>query len=418
MKKQHLATEIANLINPPLQSKYNQLQLQFLENIYASSRNPLGKTRPPTIPYEAIKKGFGIPTEKGDSAGVLMYPVCCRVLQTMYNDEFQYRNQRNTYQVPPAGVQIAKVDNTGNNIKDLLNETERIEPTIITPVKNLPKTHMKDKQHEPFGFNHCQDGHFYSTESNSMESCLGTGNLLIALWNLVKKKKICHRKNFISFFRSYLQNFSKNFTVSDLQKMFENFDVSISKHTLKQVLNNFDVLNNSEDINYDKFLKALKWELLFNEIANTKSSKCLCNNANKKIPSDDSMENFKTVASVIGDHKNIAPLKAAGLPTYRNDLRKPKLKSLADVNEYGDVRNISTVVQPNVFEKYGIYEDDLGTLKSKEEIRLILLKSGICFNEETFNRVWENVNIKGKASIGDFWNALKHLCLTENSLFF
>ncbi|GIX73440.1 hypothetical protein CEXT_89451 [Caerostris extrusa] len=43
MKKQHLATEIASLINPPLQSKYNQLQLQFLENIYASSRNPLGK---------------------------------------------------------------------------------------------------------------------------------------------------------------------------------------------------------------------------------------------------------------------------------------------------------------------------------------------------------------------------------------
>ncbi|GIX73438.1 uncharacterized protein CEXT_89441 [Caerostris extrusa] len=236
--------------------------------------------------------------------------------------------------------------------------------------------------------------------------------------------------------RSYLQNFSKNFTVNDLQKMFENFDVSISKHTLKQVLNNFDVLNNSEDINYDNFLKALKWELLFNEISNTKSSKCLCNNANIKCPSGDTMENFKTVASVIGDHKIMksmflslerkflklistkAPLKAAGLPTYRNDLRKPKLKSLADVNEYGDVRNISSVVQPNVFEKYGIYEDDLGTLKSKDEIRLILLRSGICFNEETFNRVWENVNLKGKANIGDFWNALKHLCLTENSLFF
>ncbi|GFY62855.1 uncharacterized protein TNIN_278861 [Trichonephila inaurata madagascariensis] len=422
MKKQHFTTEVSSLVNPQLPTKYEQLQQESLEKIYASTkRYPLGRTHAPNIPWKAMNKRFGISTEMGDSADILMHPLKGREFCSMYTYDFHPPIRSNHIEISSAPVKSG-IDYSGGRVKELLNETGNVESTVIIPLSNLQKRNIKkemgDKYEPYFHFIIPKNDACCLTTYNLSKASTDANNLLIALWNLVKNKKTCYRKNFTSFLKSYLQNFSKTFTLSDLQKMFENFDVCISKHTLKQVLCTFGVLDNEEDINYDKFLKALKWEHLeFIEACNKKASKGLNDRNISKQLWDNSVGLFKTSASVIGDHKSIVPSRIAGIPSLRNDIRKPKLKSVEDFNEYGDIKNAASVIQPSTFEKYGIYEEDLGALRSKEEIITILFKSGISFNNETFDMVWDTINEQGKASIGEIWNALKHLCLSKNNLF-
>ncbi|GFY62856.1 uncharacterized protein TNIN_278862 [Trichonephila inaurata madagascariensis] len=386
MKKQHFTTEVSSLVNPQLPTKYEQLQQESLEKIYASTkRYPLGRTHAPNIPWKAMNKRFGISTEMGDSADILMHPLKGREFCSMYTYDFHPPIRSNHIEISSAPVKSG-IDYSGGRVKELLNETGNVESTVIIPLSNLQKRNIKKEMGDKY------EPYFHFIIPKNDACCLTTYNLS--------------------------KNFSKTFTLSDLQKMFENFDVCISKHTLKQVLCTFGVLDNEEDINYDKFLKALKWEHLeFIEACNKKASKGLNDRNISKQLWDNSVGLFKTSASVIGDHKSIVPSRIAGIPSLRNDIRKPKLKSVEDFNEYGDIKNAASVIQPSTFEKYGIYEEDLGALRSKEEIITILFKSGISFNNETFDMVWDTINEQGKASIGEIWNALKHLCLSKNNLF-
>ncbi|GFS81815.1 uncharacterized protein NPIL_200051 [Nephila pilipes] len=421
MKKQHFITEVSSLVNPPLLTKYKQLQQESMEKIYASKRFPLGRTHSPNIPWKAMSERFGMPTEKGDSAYTLMHPLNCNNFHSMYTYDFPPLVESSYTEIPSAGIKSEVIDNSGSQIKKLLNETGNVEPTVIIPLSRLQtqniKKEVRDKHETHLHMIIPKNNMCCLTTCNPSKTNADATNLLIALWNLVKNKKTCYRKNFTSFLKSYLQNFSKTFAVSDLQKMFENFDVCISKHTLKQVLNTFGVIDNEENINYDKFLKALKWESMYLNAYSKKSSKYLDDKNKVNHFCDISAESFKTTASVIGDHKFTVFSKVAGIPSLRNDIRKPNLKSVVDFNEYGDVKNAASVIQPNIFEKYGIYEKDLGVLKSQEEIKTMLFKSGIYLNNGTFDMIWDSVNEQGKANIGEIWNVLKHLCLSKNNLF-
>ncbi|CAL1274904.1 unnamed protein product [Larinioides sclopetarius] len=312
------------------------------------------------------------------------------------------------------------MDVSGTGMKKVFEETGNGEPTKIVPLTTLQKKDIKNKvlAKKELGCDlfltendHCV------TSSDQAENYLHSGNLLLALWNLVKNKKSCYRKHFYSYLKSYLQNFSKTFSLNDLQKMFENFDVPVSKHSLKQVLCAFGLLDNSEDINYDKFLKALKWESILNETSKAQNSRNFCTTKNVIPPYDITTEQLKTSSSYVGDHKPSVPSKTAGLPSCRRDIQKPMLRSVVDYNDYGDTKSLASTVQPSVFEKYGVYEDDLGTLRPKEEIKSIFIQSGISFNNDVFNVIWEKVNKKEKASIGEIWSALKYRCLSQNSLF-
>ncbi|GBL99828.1 hypothetical protein AVEN_162836-1 [Araneus ventricosus] len=420
MRKQYFTTQVASLVNPPLLSKYETLQQEMFEKICASKKTPLGRTPHPTVPPKTIKQGFGIITEKGDSAGVLLYPFSCRIFHSVYDDSFKPPNQTSYSDVPAAGVKMEGIDESGTRMKKVFEEIGNVEPTIIAPLTTLQKKNTKNKvlAEKELGcdLSHNENDHCIKS-SDQAETCLYSDNLLLALWSLVKNKKSCYRKHFYSYLKSYLQNFSKTFTLNDLQKMFENFDVPVSKHSLKQVLCTFGLVDNSEDINYDKFLKTLKWESVLNETSKAQNSTNLCKSKNAIPPHDITMEQLKTSSSRVGDHKPSVPLKTAGLPSCRSDIQKPKLRSVVDWNEYGDTKSLASIVQPSVFEKYGVYEDDLGTLMPKEEIISILIQSGISFNNKVFNVIWEKVNKRGKASIGEIWSALKYLCLTQNSLF-
>lgn len=43
----------------------------------------------------------------------------------------------------------------------------------------------------------------------------------------------------------------------------------------------------------------------------------------------------------------------------------PKLKGISEFNEYGDA---ASMINPNAFTKYGIFQEDLNALYTKEEV--------------------------------------------------
>lgn len=62
------------------------------------------------------------------------------------------------------------------------------------------------------------------------------------------------------------------------------------------------------------------------------------------------------------------PLKPAGNSTIRNNSRRPKPIKATDSTEYGNMTSSSCIIQPSLFEHYGVYEDGLGILRPKEEV--------------------------------------------------
>lgn len=53
------------------------------------------------------------------------------------------------------------------------------------------------------------------------------------------------------------------------------------------------------------------------------------------------------------------------MPSYRTDVDRSKWKGISEFKEYG---NASSMIQPNAFTKYGIFEEDLNELFTKEEV--------------------------------------------------
>ncbi|XP_055937796.1 uncharacterized protein LOC129967137 isoform X1 [Argiope bruennichi] len=209
MRKQHFTTQVACLVNPPVLSKCEKLQQEMFEKIYASNKAFLGRTPPPTVPPKAIKEGFGIKTEKGDSAGVLMYPLNCRIFHSVYNDSFKAPKQINYTDVPPAGLKMEGIDENGGQMKKVFEEIGNVEPTVIAPLTTLQKKNIKNKMLSVKGLNRdltdTENHLHYLTIQDQAKTSLHSENLLLALWNLVKNKKSCYRKHFNSYLKSYLQ---------------------------------------------------------------------------------------------------------------------------------------------------------------------------------------------------------------------
>lgn len=58
-----------------------------------------------------------------------------------------------------------------------------------------------------------------------------------------------------------------------------------------------------------------------------------------------------------------------GVPTIRNDITKRTLKSVGDINNYGDEPNAIQLLSPEKFSSMGLTTDDFLELRPKNEIR-------------------------------------------------
>jgi len=73
-----------------------------------------------------------------------------------------------------------------------------------------------------------------------------------------------------------------------------------------------------------------------------------------------------------------------GVPTIRNDVKKPSLRSVADSNNYGDEPPAIGVLFPQRFSEMGIDKADFDTPRTKEEIRQLFSNIGYNYKAGKF----------------------------------
>jgi len=79
--------------------------------------------------------------------------------------------------------------------------------------------------------------------------------------------------------------------------------------------------------------------------------------------------------------------RAYGVPSIRNDLPAPHMKSVADSNNYGDEVAAKGLLYPSVFAFDGVTEDDFLQVRPKEEVREVFRRVGAEFTDEQFEEL-------------------------------
>eukprot|EP01017_Pseudomicrothorax_dubius_P051579 TRINITY_DN9962_c0_g1_i10.p1 TRINITY_DN9962_c0_g1~~TRINITY_DN9962_c0_g1_i10.p1 ORF type:complete len:417 (-),score=103.13 TRINITY_DN9962_c0_g1_i10:52-1302(-) len=77
-----------------------------------------------------------------------------------------------------------------------------------------------------------------------------------------------------------------------------------------------------------------------------------------------------------------------GVPSLRTDIPKPKAKSVADPNNYGDEASAVQLLFPQKFAELGISPEDFKKLRPKEEIRDIFSSIGILYKPGKFEGIF------------------------------
>ena len=77
-----------------------------------------------------------------------------------------------------------------------------------------------------------------------------------------------------------------------------------------------------------------------------------------------------------------------GCPTVRDDIPKPKTRSVADNQNYGTDASCHALLYPSRFNSVGVDDSDFAKRRSAFEIRDIFHKIGKDFDDRTFAALW------------------------------
>ncbi|GLC45943.1 hypothetical protein PLESTF_000715000 [Pleodorina starrii] len=77
-----------------------------------------------------------------------------------------------------------------------------------------------------------------------------------------------------------------------------------------------------------------------------------------------------------------------GVATIRTDLRLPRLRSVADPQNYGNESDAGQVLRPPLAADLGISDEQFVALRPKEEIRQLVREAGLTLGDEEFDAAW------------------------------
>mmetsp|Transcript_31977 Transcript_31977/g.70018 ORF Transcript_31977/g.70018 Transcript_31977/m.70018 type:complete len:448 (-) Transcript_31977:159-1502(-) len=77
-----------------------------------------------------------------------------------------------------------------------------------------------------------------------------------------------------------------------------------------------------------------------------------------------------------------------GCPSIRHDIPKPRFRSVADTQNYGNEVGASALLNPQRFELAGIPDSDFLKRRPQGEVRDILSCAGYSFDDEQFQDIW------------------------------
>lgn len=88
-------------------------------------------------------------------------------------------------------------------------------------------------------------------------------------------------------------------------------------------------------------------------------------------------------------YRNFETARAFGVPTVRDDIRKPKNRRVTDFQNYGDEPKAEGVMYPSKYQAHCVHAEDFATGYTKEFMWDLQKDAGIGLNEEEFETVWD-----------------------------
>ncbi|GIL88535.1 hypothetical protein Vretimale_15344 [Volvox reticuliferus] len=80
--------------------------------------------------------------------------------------------------------------------------------------------------------------------------------------------------------------------------------------------------------------------------------------------------------------------RSFGIPTIRTDLRLPRLRSVADPQNYGNESDAGQVLRPPLAADLGISDEQFVALRPKEDIRQLVREAGLTLTDDEFDAAW------------------------------
>ncbi|XP_063265193.1 EF-hand domain-containing family member B isoform X2 [Prinia subflava] len=452
---------VASLISPVAKSEFQEKMQDMKEAIYSSNREaPLGRSHDQSskLPegLDIINTRFGIKVFKDLTAGEVVNP-----LKTFEEVDKEAREGHDLYVLSHEDYYVGEPVNRkynshfdksfvygmetphyedGRNTAKTLNWV--LDLDSIAETMNVPPDHTFGLVIPPGEY----DVHDLLHIRVPCEFLRGKDRervVLIAVRQSLKKAKY---ENFDVLLEA-LKHFDKNgdgiIHKDNLRRIFFQLNVNLDDELLDSL---FDCCDLDKDglINYRDFANFLNWKdkigvKEFEEKIIRKGKKldaCLPKDTKKEdepLPKQEDLElkepgsaekmpkpltrstdrvytNYQTTSSqynavVGGIPASCYPL--CGVPTIRSDIPAPRIRRLADTNNYGDQGSSFAVLFPSVFSQKGVYEKDLLKKRPKAEIKQILHNMGMNVADERFEEIWKQVCTK---------HEIKELCDCEESM--
>jgi len=91
----------------------------------------------------------------------------------------------------------------------------------------------------------------------------------------------------------------------------------------------------------------------------------------------------------VGRRNQTVETRAFGCPSIRNDIPRPRVRSVADCQNYGNEVGASALLNPQRFELVGIPDSDFLLRRPRDELRDILSCAGYTFDDDLFGTLWQ-----------------------------
>lgn len=434
---------VRDLINPPLVSNFAQHIQAMKEDIYASSKvAPLGRSHAPVLPSCVLSRSwtFGRATEFIDSVGDLMYPCLLCGTPGPLGDSpdnrpgaCYSRTKEFLETSKPAGIKI-KCDPSGSGVKTSMTWHGDGNFLNLVPVpvdefrekhqyciaKALTPENMEGKLSSSYQF-----GKKIDPQADMMDQALTYNyaeplqiperefrrerGLLHNLRNLLKMKNYHHFDDLMSAFKEYDKNNCGKVNAHDIKRMCEKFDLSVSLNLVERLIADCDLIDKDGLIDYKEFIHFLNWKDKLPENYDYRIKAKKYHNewveGMVDVPTEIT-DNFKTVTSISFPGLLQTSGTPAGIPTVRVDRQIPDVRRLRNRKHYGEIRDISSLLQPNIFADHGVYDEDLYAPRTKEEVKLVFENCNIQINPLAFEDIWEKNHENEKLSIENFRKAL------------
>eukprot|EP00118_Oscarella_pearsei_P004229 m.17710 g.17710 ORF g.17710 m.17710 type:complete len:550 (+) comp27541_c0_seq1:45-1694(+) len=426
--------QAGTLVNPPLQTLFNQLRCEKKETAYASKQKaPLGKSHDQT---SALPKGmnlletkFGQPTLINGNAAEMVSPNKTRleVEQEAEMGKELYKKSHNTFEVGEMmdrkydWTKISKDssfgvptphDNDGIHVRKSLlwlHETqmmkgekvvsnrldefrEKTQPKlgeVHDPIKEtlkVPKDHTFGimAKPDPYG---AGDLIHNRAKQNFLRGKDRERGALAAVRHHLKQANFTGFVNLESAFQHYDSDGSGKIDSDELREVCFQFNLPIDDDILRLLMEWCDADGDGQ-IDYEEFVNFLNWHqpLPRSEKSTADASKRLTKQIDRKG------SDYKTSSQMINAVVGGVPTRGYsmhGVPTVRADLPAPRIRRLGDRKNYGDESDAFGLVNPSVYSNYGVYERDFFEQRNPSEIKTVFTNIGVEMTEDVFQELWK-----------------------------